>query len=518
MCLTGVVAMVAVSCVAVGAKAPAVVRVVRYCDRLFIRSPFSAQEDLVLRLGKGTNRQVNFTGARLVPASAGMGEKELTTGRLIHANGDDSTPWQINGTYIGANHGCSDVRELTCRAHGRTTADLGRRWRDSAGAVFYLIQVVDADRLWFLAPNTGTGDIWRFRKAIAGSRLTGPARGDALTFTRNRMAQLRPACRIRKQQVLVNGTTPLRDGVPVSGAYLDVVDDYDIINPAALLRDLVAHPGQRRDFTADHLDAVIGNHIVYRFYPNGANVIEHTAKALQPFRLGYMGFLQSAKLHRGRYDTHEYYIPKTRPFTQDRIRYDFRSIQDYTSRVPSPLRFKAANKNIEDATNLPDRFIQFLGRRRHGKIEREVGYALGYSLIHGLSTPGVRARNASSALMLYTSSKSYPVAVDAKMGPVIPAGTEFRCVGYRQYFRPETAGGATCLYWHAEADDTVVYADYHRAVTRGVLTLPAAFTGKTLTIVEKTPSVTLHTRRIVPAQGLVVSVAGSYGTVVLKLR
>ena len=118
---------------------------------------------------------------------------------------------------------------------------------------------------------------------------------------------------------------------------------------------------------AEHLDAVIRNHIVYRFHPNGANVIYYTAKALQQFRLGYMGFIQSAKLYTGQYDTHEYYIPKTRRFTQDDITYDFRSLQDYSFRLPSPLRFMPGNKNIEDAENLPDRFIQFLGRKKDGK-------------------------------------------------------------------------------------------------------------------------------------------------------
>ena len=230
------------------------------------------------------------------------------------------------------------------------------------------------------------------------------------------------------------------------------------------------------------------------------------------------GFIQSAKLYRGHYGTHEYYIPKTLPFTQDGIRHDFRSIQDYGLRPPSPLRFSAANRNIEDATNLPDRFIQFLGRRHNGKTERLVGYAIGYSLIHGLSIPAERARHASSAIMLYTTSKSYPVAINSKMGPIIPAGTEFHCVAYRQYFRPAARGSATCLYWHPEAGDVVVYADYHHGVDHDVLKLPAEWAGKRMTVVEKTPSVTLHTRTTVPRDGVVVSVAGTNGHVVLKLR
>ena len=90
-------------------------------DSLFIRSGFSPQEDLVVRVGKGSNGQINFTGASLVSVSAGMSEKDLGGGRVIHANGDDSTPWNINGTYIGANHGCAAVRELTCPGDRKST-------------------------------------------------------------------------------------------------------------------------------------------------------------------------------------------------------------------------------------------------------------------------------------------------------------------------------------------------------------------------------------------------------------
>ncbi|MBM4046902.1 MAG: hypothetical protein FJ279_17495, partial [Planctomycetes bacterium] len=263
-------------------------RVVKHGGNLFIRSAFSPQDDLVVRVGKGSNGQVNFSNTALVAASAGMGEKDLSGGRVIHGCGDDSTPWNINGTYIGANHGCSDVRELTCNNHGRKPSDLGSEWEDDAGAKFYLIKILDDNRLWFLPRNLGKGGIWQFRTVISGSSLKSKARGAALTFSDNRMAQLRPACRIKKQEYLLDGKTPLKDGEPASCDHLDVVEEYGIINPASLLDDIIRHPGQERDFAADHLAAVIHNHIVYRFHPNGATVIYYTAKALQEFRIGYM--------------------------------------------------------------------------------------------------------------------------------------------------------------------------------------------------------------------------------------
>jgi len=503
----------------IAATQPSVgLRVVKHGEYVFVRSAFSSHHDLVVRVGKGSNRQINFSNTRLVPVSAGMDIGTLNGGTLIHGNGDDATPWNINGTYIGGNHGCSDTRELTCPNHSVTTDDLGSEWVDEAGTKFYLIKIADENHLWFLSQDFGEGDIWRFSTKYVGSNLKRTTGGGTLDIEKVRMVQLRPACRIERQDYLADGKTPLVDGKPVLCTFLDIVEEYDIINPASLLRDVVGHPRLERDFTADRLDAVIRNHIVYRFHPNGANVISYKAKALQRFRLGYMGFIQSAKLYTGQYDTHEYYIPKTRRFTQDDITYDFRSLQDYSFRLPSPLRFIPGSKNVEDAGNLPDRFIQFLGRKEDGKTVREVGYALGYSLIHGLTQPAQRARHANSAIMLYTSSKSYPVAIDSKMGPVIPAGTHFNCIAYRQYFCPAAQQHATCFYLHQESGDTVVYADYHKSVERDVLRLPAELTGKSITVIEKTPSVTLHSTGTVPPGGAVVSVAGDYGYIVFKVR
>jgi hypothetical protein len=117
--------------------------------------------------------------------------------------------------------------------------------------------------------------------------------------------------------------------------------------------------------------------------------------------------------------------------------------------------------------------------------------------------------------MLFTSSKSYPAAIDSKRGLFVPAGTQFECVAYRQYFRPAPEGPATCVYWHEDGRQTVVYVDYHRKVDRDRLELPPELAGKTFTIVERTPSVTVHGDGKLAPGGIEVSVAGDYGYVVL---
>ncbi len=493
-------------------------RVVRYGEQVFIRTPFSPTDDLVIRIGKGANRQINFSGAWLVGTGVGMTATELGGGRLIHGCGDDATPWNLNGTYIGANHGCSDAREVVSVGHGRTTADLGTVWKDGAGAEFVLLKVEDADKLWFLSVNQSDGAIWRFTRALAGPALT-RADGQTIPFADAHMVQLRPACRITRQDYLVDGQRPLGDGEPVTCEFFEIVEDYDIINPGSLVRDMTDHPGEERSFIADHLEAVVSNSISYRFHPNGACVIDSHAHTLQEFNLGYMGFIQSARLTAGtNYTTHEYFIPKTLPFTQDDIAYDFRSGQDYRTAPPSALNFSVDKLNVEHPGNLPERFIQMLGHEENGRVVHDVGYALGYSLVTGITVPETHAANCGRALFLYTSAKSYPAAVDAQMGNPIPVGTEFHCRAYRCYFYPPAHPNATFAYWYRDGEDIILCADYHRAVGRDVLSLPAECVGRAVEVVEKTPSVELLTGDMVPDGGVAVSVNGEYGSVVLRVR
>lgn len=492
---------------------------------VWIRSPFSDRWDLVRTIGKGANGQINFHRTYLVDDPAAQATRE-PGGKaiLIHACGDDSTPWSINGTYIGGNHGCSDGRGLTIKNHGLTTDDIGSAWKDEAGETFYVIKIVDPDNVWVLSENKGEGPIWKFNKTIKGNELKRVPNGEILKIEANKMIQITPACRIKEQKYLADGETPLEQGKEIECDFLDVVEDYDIINPGSLLTDIIKNPGEERDFAADHLEAVINNHIIYQFQPNGACVVTHKSTALQPFHLGAMGFIQSAALQQGSFQTHDYYIPKTRPFVRDGARYDFRSVQDFRNLPEGRFYFSLRDRfkmkdSIESPENLPDRFIQFLGSTNDFGTSRDVGYAIGYSLINGITIPKERAKRTSMALALnnYTS-KTYPYAVRGwSMKNPIPAGTVFDCVAYRHYFDPTAFKKPTCVYWHQEGDAYVVYIDYHRSVDGDVVKLPGFLVGKPFSVVEKTPSVTLSTKNTIPSEGLAISVRDGYGYLVLKV-
>ncbi len=486
-------------------------RVQKKGDEVSIRSAFCDGLDLIIEIGKGNNGQINFCQARLT------GRETPERGILIHDCGDDAAPWRINGTFIGGNHGCSDVLEITTTRHGRTTMDLGSEWHDASGRKFYLIGIVSAETLRLLSENLETPPLWKFRAKACGNVLTRNCDGQVLSVVSQKAAQLRPACRINDQQFLIEGRIPIEEGCVTECRHFEIIEEYDILNPGSLLDDTISHPGIERNFAADHLEAVIRQRTVYRFFPNGSNVIESTAKALQNFHLEHAGFVQAAKLScSDQFPICEYYIPKTKAFEQDGVSYDFSNVQNFTESPAAPIDFNVKGKSVEDSGNPPDRFVQFLGSPCEDGICRKVGFAMGYSLLHGITRREIRTENIEKACMLYTTGKTYPRAVEGMMG-MVSAGNEFRCTAYRHYFFPPLHPHATCAHWHAENDVIILHVDYHRRVERDVIKLPPHFAGRGILTLEKTPSIVLHSESVAAGEGLVISVDGPSGYVTLKI-
>jgi hypothetical protein len=488
----------------------------RNSGTVYLRGAFSKDQDIVITVAEkwGTNFQTNFVNTRLVPHETPESETVSAIGVIIHNCGDDATPWNLNGTYIGGNHGCSDVIEITAKNHGFTVKDIGSAWTDEAGKTFYMIKLPKPDIIQILSENEGKDGIWKFTRSIKGKELKRASDGKVLKFETAKITQLWPSCRMNKQVYLVNGKEPLAPGKSAVCDYFDIVEEYDIIAPDSLLESIKKNPGKEADFRAKDLDAVLTNRIVYRFQPMGACTVEHMSTARRGFNLSYAGFIQSAQLEKGSFDIHEYYIPKTIPFELKGRKYDFRNFVDFSKKLPNEIMFAKRYKNIADPANLPDRFIQFLGKNDAGSSAHKVGYALGYSLVEGMTKPEERIKNTKTALYLYVSNKTYPYAVE---GGFVPAGKVFHCLAYRQYFDPSAYKNTTSVYWHKEGDSYLLYIDYHKLVDNDIIKLPDYLSGRKISIVEKTPSLKLLTEKIVPSEGISLSVDGTYGYAVLKL-
>ncbi|MFC1454299.1 hypothetical protein ACFLQL_03870 [Verrucomicrobiota bacterium] len=306
---------------------------------------------------------------------------------------------------------------------------------------------------------------------------------------------------IKRQEYLVDGKTPLREDMFIRCEFLDMVDEYDVVQKVK---------GKQ--------EVLISNRIVYRLQPFGACTIEHHATVRRDCRINLWALTQAMVLggcdfsSHYRYlppefDRHVYYIPKTLAFVKDGKRYDFSRLEDYR-KAAVPIKFNVAM--VGDTNNLPDRFMQLLGSG--GK--NQIGFVCGYSLITGCTRPEERARRCHCPIKLSKSQKTYPIVLDDMDAK---AGTELHALAYRQYFDPAAFTNATAVYWHRQGGSHVVYLDYHQSVPRDVIQLPEHLVGKKITVVEKTPTVELLSGLRVPVEGIGLSVTDDYGYIVLQL-
>ncbi len=484
------------------------IAVVKNGDVVCIRSGFSADQDVLIRMHKGGNGQIGFLNTCLIDAAIPLEQTGILESKIIHQTGDDSTVFSINGTAIGGNHGLFGVVNMTVENHGFTEADIGGKWKDAKGTVFYLIKIVNANTLWFLAENTGTPEKWEFKTAVDSSSFSNVDTGKTLTAKDSNLVQMYPAVRIIRQEYLVDGKTPLKEGSPVICNTLDGVESYDIIAPDSVLEKIKKNPGKACDFAAQDLESLLTRESVYQFQPRGACLTTQRAKMNRDLVIGFTSPVMTVPLVKESNSTYECYVPNTLPFETDGVKYDFNAIHDFKVPVKNTVDFRG--KNI-DSSNPPHRFIQMIGE--DGK--RRIGFAMGFDSTVGLGKPEELSKNTSLPAYIYKTGKVYPQIIDHMAG-LQKTGTVLEMAGYRKYLNLTEYVNPTCVYFYRNGNSLMLYVDYHKSVNNDAIKLPAEFTGKKITVIEKTPSLKLLSGDTIANGGINVSVEGSHGYIVLK--
>ena len=172
------------------------------------------------------------------------------------------------------------------------------------------------------------------------------------------------------------------------------------------------------------------------------------------------------------------------------------------------VSYTMTKKDVVDPANLPDRFICLTG---NGK--REYGVAVGTSLFAGHTALKNKGKDRTALYYFYTSKKMYPYSyVLSNNKP----GLTLRSISYKHYFNPAQDPDLTAFYYHQQENSWVVYMDCHKSLKNKKIRLPEVLQGKKITILEKTPSVTLHSSSERTGAELVFDVS-EQGSLVLKL-
>ncbi len=487
------------------------ISVLKSGSSIYVRSPYNSTQDLVHVLGYSTGSQINL-GARVVPKSSSINLSVYSAAEVINSGSDDAAPISVNGTYIGANHGCSDLRVVTATAHGKTTADVGSKWRDAASKDFFLVKIVNANDLWFLSVDTSSsGDIWKHVLTITGNltHVSGATNTGTITVASYVGGQMMPAIKNCTNQYLLDGKKPITaDGI-YYGQFLDIINNYDIVDPSSAALYLSTHIGTT-DLTQG--DTFVGQKIVHRIDKWGTVLIMNDVVFYKTANLGYFGFTQVSPLSTATYPNRKFYYPRTLPVSDGATSWDFRTLRDFTTFPAAALNFTSAF--WETSGFVPERAIEYI--------------ANGSNLIHGFAhgfvpTLGVgdsiqRFASVNNAGFIFTSGKNYPFGIDTKIGSPVTAGTWKSAVAYRRYFdaSANSLGKKSSLYYYTVGSETFVYVDYHTTVKGDKVSLPAELRGKKISVVYKSSNLTINSQ--FSTDGIFISMpTGSYGFVCLKL-
>ena len=498
-------------------------QVSRKGNDILIKSEYSPEYFLLQRISLGKrNFQINFVSATLQDKKTG---KEI----LVHHCTDDSTPLNLNRTYIGANHGCSDADTIILKDHGFTEKDLGKviNKGKADGQKFYIVSIIDKDRFATLSDSAkNSRRPWSFSRIGRNSKLF--FEGKELKGTKYAgIFQYQPCLRFHYQKYIADGKE-LKDGETVICKNFRIEESYDILRPESMLAKQKQNAGKKLDINDPSITAVVLVRLAYDFAPGGVCIIDNYCKALCDFHLSIHGVIQSMCPNSRAFDrkgAHFYYIPKTVPFKKkykvkvgkkiEEREFSFNFLKgENFFRFPWPsVTFSEKSGNIADVNNPPDSSIQFLGKYdKNGKFVPVLGYALGYSMTEGDSVPAVRKKQAKGFWWVHSTRKTYPSAA----GDInVKAGKEFHTYAYRQYFdaapRKDISGN---MYYHKLKDAWYIYLDYQKSVKDEFVSLPDCVKGMKLSVVEKTPSVSFKETK----GGILLNVKDGYGRLVLKAK
>ncbi len=492
------VSIAAIHSLVSAATGPEQITAYRDGNTLLVQSAFSPAGDMVLVYDRVANE-----AAYLVPKQSAI--QDYAKGTLIHSGPDDFAASRVDGYgYLGGNHGSYFARRLEMPGHGMTEADIGARLSDATGYAWYIVAIVDKDNIMIHPESQKPGfPKFRFHKDQPLFRD-----GKPVPFKSSVGTQMTPGSRVNSITFLVNGAVPLADKTVVACESVDMVIDVDAILPDAVVERVKNDPGKAHDFAAKDLPALFNLHAVYSFQPAAACVLKakYTIKQavagmlIHGITFGWGNVFRAAR-------TQEFYIPKVKPLTINGVPCDFAAI----CRMPKvwEIDYKLQRSDCIDPDDPPDRFIRIVGNDR-----REYAIVLGCSLFAGTTAKENKAVDRPSSYFLWNTMKMYPLF---DYFPPSQPGASKELVLYRQYFDPNREPDATAFYWHRQERSQVLYLDFHKTLRNKTIRLPESFAGRSITVIEKTPSLTLHTANTVPADGIRLSVDGDYGYLVLKL-
>ena len=470
-----------------------VIVILKSGEDAYLRTYYDENRDLVqqLRLFNtsviGDNKPFNFYRTYLISNTNSNSTIPdlLQNSTIIHNCSDDSCPMNFNGTYIGANHGCSDMKVVTSTNHDKTAEDVGSEWIDRDNRKWYLLNVFDSEKLWFLSENIGYGDEWNFDTTINGNLIhsNNALHTDSITVESYTYGQLEPAFKNHIKKMFINDSTEvIVDGIYYSNI-VRIEEHYELVDPSSALEFVISQVGSSVQPELNNGDANATLDITYFFDEFGGCKIDYFVYLDKLIDVGIISGIQSGPINKGNYSNFYAYIPNSLPINDGIEDWDFRNLRDFSYSPNSTLYF--TNPYWEDPNNPPYRFVQFLGSNT---VDLDVSFTQSFRIYKGNAQPSLRSNTTSRAVFIPGTRKTYPYVFDSSSGD-LPAGESYEIYAYRGYISPRRfSRNASTVFFYEDDEKVYLTADYHKACN-DTISLPIEYSNRVVEIIDKNENI-----------------------------
>jgi len=400
-------------------------------------------------------------------------------GIKVGQTNDDGTPYRLNGTTLGANHGYAKT-VVTLAGHGKTHADIGSVWAD--GSVEYVLLDIYGTALYFISKVGNTIIAGNNLTHVSGATNTGSINTSVKTNAQlfNSITNLNRRVFLDEEEITLTENKKLN-----FNKVLTFVESYDIMSKPSIVQYLIDNVGSFTSANSPILlkglsDVRITN--TFKFDTEmGCTQYQDFLSLKDDIPFDDIMFIQAQY---NNIDTPiRYYIPKTKPITYNGNSYDFSNIVNITDfnflSTGDGLNFSPAL--IEPDGIAADRVI---------RLHSSIGLAIGFIPTRSNSIVNRRANTTRKTLQIRGTKKIYMSTVDKSGKNTLAKGEYYSSVGYRKYF--ELSSSRTAYYTIDTPDGTFLYADWHSAIL-DTLVLKESLIGKDYEIIEKSDGVNILT-------------------------
>lgn len=433
-------------------------------------------------LNGSSNGFFNISGLFEIPSDAE--KNSFTGGTAFKYSGDDITPININGTYIGANHGYNLIQCLPKDpSYGLTEADIGRVFSFGEGGSKkqYVLVRIDAytkelrqNMIWFCPFDETamqTGNFSKFcssaYKIPAGTELVSDDGLPSITTNSETcpgysagVVQFYTALNHVKQHAFLDGKyeVDIQKAATYDAEFIDFYEEYDVVYLPAALQYLIDNVGSNneRSHCSDVLqESYVTFRICYRFHKNGATVVYSDYDFHKDVSLHIIGGVQSGAFSE---TDHYIYLPGSSGA------YATPALQPYAS-----VHFGMMENGQPQSSCF--QLTDTIGSK---------AINLGFNTVYGDGTPEKRTTYLKNGCVYYyTSYKMYPYFIS---GGTLKAGDHFSFIGYRL---PSVIYDEDffAVNWYWVGDEIFLSLHTDKAVDKTVA-LPDYMSGMTAEVIE----------------------------------